>query len=188
MSLPAVIGNIPYVVIVRDRPRGRTVAALALLMLLLTGCGQKENPGPITFTPENRWTSKCTRCGGNPMNVKINRGLDSLSKVRTFRYQAAISVILKHPLENGLPGEDEKVELESIEKVIVSQLAATGRAVYGLEVQGNRRADYIFYTDEKRAVRAAFANIKDAIPSHQVEFSLKPDQKWYSYRWYSSWR
>lgn len=122
------------------------------------------------------------------MNVKINRGLDSLVKVKTFRYQAAVSVILNNPLKNGLPGEAEKMELDSIEQIIVSQLATTGSAVYGLEVQGNLRSDYIFYTDEKRAVRAAFENIKKNISTHKVEFALIPDQKWYSYRWYSSWR
>lgn len=161
---------------------------LFVFILSFSGCSKEENKVSFTFTPADKWTTRCTKCGGNPMNVKINRGLDSLSKVKTFRYQAAVSVILNNPLQNGLPGEDEKIQLDTIEKTIVRHLAQTGIAVYGLEVQGNLRSDYIFYTDEKRAVRAAFENIKKEISTHKVEFALIPDQKWYSYRWYSSWR
>ena len=160
---------------------------ILLTTIVFVTCTHKEpalRPAPH-ITP--LWVLRSGKYAGKPIFIKINRALDSLADHAPLQYQAAASVVLKHPLESGLPGSEEEEALDRIEKILIHRLITTRLAVYGLKVESDNRCDFIFYTDNDKAIQKVFGHIKPLIDDYRIDFSVKRDRKWVSYHWFSSW-
>ena len=158
---------------------------LPVLLLLSAAC-EKNAPAirPLPVFTES-WEGRGGRYAGKPVLVRINRGLDSIAKYAPLPWQAAASIQLKHPLPSGLPDTSEVKALGKIEKFLTYRLATSGIAVLGLKVETDNRCDYIFYTDNREAVDKAFTHIGSMINDYRIDFSVKRDRKWTTYRWFS---
>ena len=134
----------------------------------------------------DRWEVRAGNYADKPIFIRINRGLDSIAKHAPLSYQAAASVSLKYPLESGLSDENELIALKRIEKMLTYRLVATGLAVHGLEVQSDGRYDFIYYTENKDAVEKVFGHIKVLVTDYNIDFSIKRDKRWITYKWFST--
>ena len=163
------------------------IIIILFLFCLINGCNKNNNdihPLP-TFT--DRWEVRGGKYADRPIFLKINRGLDSIAEHAPLAWQAAASVVLKYPQKSGLADNEEEEALEKIEKMLTYRLSTAGIAVYALKVESDNRCDFIFYTDNKNAVEKVFKSVKKLITDYQIDFSLKRDDKWISYKWFSSW-
>lgn len=159
---------------------------ISLLIFLLAGCNNSEPQKPLPFKAL-RFERRSGEYAKNPIHIRINKDLQDYVGNRFLSYQAAISIKIQHPLENGLPDEREEELLERIEALLIEKLVNTELAVYALEAKTDKRCDFIFYTGNEVAVTQAFSEIKSAIPDYEIECSIKRDKKWITYTWFSSW-
>ena len=147
-------------------------------------------PSDPAIQPLPEFTEQWEVRGGSyadrPVLVRINRGLDSIANHAPLTWQAAASVRLKHPLPSGLPDKLEVSALEKIEKFLTYRLATSGIALFSLKVETDSRCDYIFYTENKKAVEKTFDHIGEMISDYRIDFTLKRDKKWITYRWFSA--
>ena len=160
-----------------------TASFLVLLYCFCTTSGPDIRPLP-EFSEQ--WEVRGGRYADKPVLVRINRGLDSIANHNPLTWQAAASVQLRHPLPSGLPDSMEVKTLEKIEKFLTYRLATSGIALFGLKVETDNRVDYIFYTDNKIAVEKTFDHIGGMINDYRIDFTVKRDKKWLTYRWFSS--
>ena len=157
--------------------------------ILLLFCIFCNKPAP-SFHPlpefTERWEVRGGRYADKPVLVRINRGLDSIAEHAPLTWQAAASIPLKHPLPSGLPDASEVTAIKKIEKFLTYRLATSGIALFGLKVETDNRCDFIFYTDNRDAVEKTFKHIGAMVNNYPIDFSIKRDKKWVTYRWFSS--
>jgi hypothetical protein len=155
-----------------------------LALLLPISCKKPPDP-PIHPLPlvTDSWEVHAGRYAGRPVLLRINRGLDSIAAHTPLVWQAAASVPLKHPLTlTGLPDPDEVEKLKQIEQLLDYRLVFTELALFALKVETDSRCDFIYYTDNRHAVGKVFEHLSKLITDYPVEFSIKRDPKWITYR------
>jgi len=155
-----------------------------ILIAFLTGCvGNFKNQIPLPFTAA-KWELRSGNYDKKPIEIQINRALEKY--IGSLNYQAAASVSIKKPLANGLPDENESASLKKIETMLTEKLDKTGLAVFALEITSDKTCDMIFYTDKKKAVENVFSNVGKMVADNQIAFTVKRDNAWMNYKWFSS--
>lgn len=95
-----------------------------------------------------------------------------------YTHQAIIAFKLNIPAENGLPKEDEKLQLRGIAKQIRAFLERENESLQVGTITRDGTKSYIYYTTNPEAVTAKFAQIREEISSHQISLTIQPDAKW----------
>jgi hypothetical protein len=155
-----------------------------MLIAFFTGCvGNSGNKISLPFTAA-KWDLRTGNYEKKPILIRINRALEN--HIGCLNYEAAACVSIKKPLENGLPDENETASLKKMENLLLEKLDKVGLAVFALEVTTDKTCDFIFYTDKKNEVKKVFSDIGKIVDDYQIAFTVKRDDAWMNYKWFSS--
>ncbi len=158
---------------------------VVIFFLLMIGCSSKKGPVP-TYT--DRWENLSGEYINKPVEIKVNDGVQSLVGHSSLNYQVAVSIPLRNPLNNGLPAESESKDLEKVEQALSEKLISTKLAVFAAVIKTDGRCDFIFYTGNQKAVKKQLDEIGKSIDAYTPDISIKRDDKWVTYTWFSQWR
>jgi len=163
--------------------------AIALFVLIATGtaCSQVEEPeSPGVSDAEVEWEGPWAvtegRYEGSPMFVRIHRGVAPLVGDPRYSQQVGIAVPLLEPDSRGLPSREEAGQLAEIEDAISAALEPDHTSVQVLSITTKGMREFVLYTTDADAVRAAFGPLESSVRDHELQLIIRPDPEWSVYR------
>lgn len=160
---------------------------LLALAFSVLGCSSKPDKSSIPDYSA-KWEKLLGEYIKKPVDIKINRGLAPIVGNPAFKYQVAVSVPVKSPMENGLPSEMEEPELEKLEKELKKALVEEKTTVLAAVIKTDRKCDFIFYSGDKKSAQTKLEKLGETVNGYTLEKSVKRDDKWVTYTWFSQWK
>jgi hypothetical protein len=167
-------------------PVMRDTVAAGCLLFALASCGGNTVDEEVFFDSPASWETLHGTYANKPISVRIHRGLADHVGHPGLRYQAAIGLTFREPGKRGYPGAADEVMIARVRRVITREVVATKIGVLAVLTTTDGRCDYIVYTGDKGAVTRAFERIRDAADDYAMDLSVKRDDKWVTYTWFSS--
>lgn len=116
------------------------------------------------------------------MFLRINNGLRSVSGKPPFKHRFGVAVPLRAPKEDGLPTNDEMEKLNRIEDALTAAFTPSGKTLFALTITTSGFREFVFYTSVPAEIPPAMERLKKQITTHEVQFYVKPDEKWEIYK------
>ena len=159
---------------------------LLLILCLFLGCGKKSSQEKALPEITDSWVTLEGKYGRMPMSIRINQGLEEVIGYKDLQHQAGITVAILNPLKNGLPNNEEEIQLQKIEEIIASELKEKGIAVFAAVVTTGGTREFIFYTGKPKAVETSFKILTGKVYTHTLHLNIQKDKKWLVYKQFSN--
>ena len=159
---------------------------LLFILCLFPGCGEKKSHEKTLPNITDSWLTLEGKYGRMPMSIRINQGLESVIGHKDLQHQAGITVAILNPMKNGLPNNEEEIQLQKIEEIIASELKEMGIAVFAAVVTTGGTREFIFYTGNPKTVETSFKILTGKVYTHTLKLNIQKDKKWLVYKQFAS--
>jgi len=143
---------------------------------------EKKYPPKDQLEIRDEWSLSEGSHDGNPLIVRINRGVDEAIGHPAFSHRVGVAVPLFEPDENGFPVDDEATQLQTIEDHLVEGLARQRLSIFVLTISTGGMREFVFYTGDPETAHRALEEVNGLVASHEVQHIIEPDPKWAVYR------
>ena len=163
-------------------------SAIALFpaIAIVAACSQPDQPEPpegshAEVNWEGPWSVSQGNYDGSPLFVRIHHGVAPLVGDPRYSQQVGIAVPLLNPDADGLPTHEEGAQIFEIEDAISAALEPNHTSVLVLSITTKGMREFVLYTTDADAVRAAFGALQSSFPGHELQLMIQPDPEWSVY-------
>ncbi len=136
---------------------------------------------PIPPADEQRWGVARGETDSGPLIVRHNETAAGFVGHPDLPVRVGFAIPLNEPQHGGLPTPDEAEAIASIEDLIVARALSSIGGIHVLTLTTGVMRELIFYTAEGRDIAGVHQEIRERVPSHEVQCLAERDPGWDSY-------
>lgn len=170
----------------------KTTLLFLIVAVLLLGVGAyfflvrgRAHPGPLPELSSDlhTWTLSQDVNPASPRYLlRLNQTAKELQSHPDLPYQITLTVPILAPQPDGLPTPEEHDTLGAIEETAIRLFEKDGGSLSVAVVTTEGRKEFIFYTANRERTEAQVERLREAHPSHQIQFKVERDPGWRTYR------
>lgn len=115
------------------------------------------------------------------MRTSFNHALKAVAGRPPWLFFVGITAFLRHPGQDGLPGETEERELAQLEAHLRREFRPeVGALTAGVIISGGW-AQYVVYATEPEGAKERYRRLRQAFPAFELQLDLVEDSAWAVY-------
>ena len=142
---------------------------------------KRKSPSLARLPIDGPWSIAEGEHSGGIMIVRMNIGYRDYKRVPGYEHQVGIAVPLAKVEANGLPRPTEGAILNEIEEVICNSLEEQAESLFVAVITTDGMREFVFYTREPDRVKERMMELRERIPSHELQLSIQSDRDWRIY-------
>ncbi len=146
----------------------------------------KNKRDPMQMFADDNWQIAKGEYEGNPMIVRINKNLGPFIGKSDHTLKIGFAIPLNNPQPGNMPDPIENEIINSIEDKISETLNAKGSSVLALVITMGTFKELVYYAKPDIDVASIHQELKTCIKSHDVQCIATIEDKWETYRQFSS--
>jgi hypothetical protein len=155
---------------------------------MLPSGGNMQDMGslPQIGSDTDRWVLAEGDYGGSPLIVRSNVSARPWCGHEALVIKLGFAVPLNEPNPGELPDPVENEQLNTIEDIIIDEVAANAKGVYALTLTTGTMREFIFYIALGADIGAMHLSIRNRITTHHIQCQAVIDRTWDAYTEFAS--